>query len=127
MCPEADAWAGATLRTAPRGRAKNLSPFQQVEQLLFDFVIGRPLVYDAQRKKLNPVNKHVWELKTHDVRLIGWFPRKRCFVIVCGRLKSEIPHARLYTPCVSLVNWFRDQLDLDEPKAIMGVRYGDIL
>jgi hypothetical protein len=127
MAPEADTWVDGTLRLAPHGRSLRLSPYGQVEQLLFDFVIGRPLVYDAQRKKLNPVGLHVWELKTLDVRLIGWFPRKRHFIVVCGRLKTELLKASLYAPCINLVTLFRNTLDLDPPKTITGVRHDDVL
>lgn len=124
---EVYAWMEATLRLAPRDRGRDLLPYEQVDQLLFDFVIGRPLVYDVQRKKLEPITQHVWELKTEDVRLIGWFPRRKSFVIVCGRMKRELPNAKLYAPCIRHVVWFRDSLGLDEPRSVTGVRYNDVL
>ncbi len=117
----------ATLKLASRDRGRDLWPWEQVEQLLFDFVVGRPLSYDTQRKKLDPLTQHVWELKTEDVRLIGWFPRRKCFVAVCGRMKREIQRAKLYAPCINNVGWFRSQLGLDEPKSVVGMRYDDIL
>jgi len=104
-----------------------LFPYEQVDQILYDFVIGRPLVYDVQRNKLDPLTQHVWELKTEDVRLIGWFPRRKHFVVVCGRMKREIPRAALYKPCINHTVWFRDSLGLDDPRPVMGVRYDDIL
>jgi hypothetical protein len=124
---EVHAWIGATLRMAPRDRGRDLSPYEQVEQLLFDFVVGRPLVYDIQRKKLDPLTQHVWELKTEDVRLIGWFPRRKQYVVVCGRMKREIRHAKLYQPCIGHAVWFRASLGLDDPTPVTGVRFEDVL
>src|ERR1700690_2334695 len=71
FAPVAAVWMTATLWHAARDRSRNLSPFEQVDQLLYDFVVGRPLVYDSQRKKLDPYTQHVWEFKTHEVGLIG--------------------------------------------------------
>ena len=49
----------ATLKLASRDRGRDLWPWEQVEQLLFDFVVGRPLSYDTQRKKLDPLTQHI--------------------------------------------------------------------
>jgi hypothetical protein len=127
FAPEVDTWLRATLRRAVKDRSNNLSPYEQAEQLLYDFAIGRPMAYSVHYRKLDPIVQHIWELKTEDVRLIGWFPQKRHFVVVCGRLKREIPRAKLYGPCVECSIWFRSNLDLEEPKAITGVSHRDIL
>ena len=124
---EAHAWMEATLVSAPRDRRRDLLPYEQVDLLLYDFVIGRPLAYDQQRKKLDPLGQHVWELKTEDVRLIGWFPRRKSFVVVCGQMKRDLLKAKLYAPCIRHTVWFRENLDLDEPKSVTGVRHDDIL
>lgn len=125
--PEANAWMETTLAAARRDRGRDLWPLEQVEQLFYDFVIGRPLVYDQQRKKLDPIGQHVWELKTEDVRLIGWFPKKKNFVVVCGQMKRDLRNRKLYTPCILHTVWFRQNLDIDEPKSITGVHHDDIL
>jgi hypothetical protein len=127
LSPEAHAWIEETLVHAARDRGHDLRPYEQVHLLLYEFVIGRPLVYDQQRKKLDPLTQHIWELKTEDVRLIGWFPRKKNFVVVCGRMKKELPKANLYKACIQHAIWFRDILDIDTPKSVTGVRYDDIL
>lgn len=124
---EASAWMEATLVSERRDRGRDLTPYEQVDQMLYDFIIGRPLAYDQQRKKLDPLTQHVWELKTEDVRLIGWFPKRKNFVVVCGQMKRDLPKARLYGPCIRHTIWFRENLDLDEPKSVTGVRYNDIL
>lgn len=95
--------------------------------LLAEFAIGRPMAYSIDYRKLNPLGHHIWELKSVDVRLIGWFVRRATFVTVCGRLKREIKQAKCYTPCILNTAWFRGNLDLDEPKAITGVSHSDVL
>lgn len=124
---EAHNWSERTLISAPRDRSRNLSPFEQVDQLLHDFVIGRPMIYDQHRKMLDPFRLSVWELKTEDVRLIGWFPQKKNFVIVCGQMKKDLRQFSLYAPCICHTVWFRARLDLDEPKCVEGVRPSDVL
>jgi len=125
--PEARAWFEHTLMVAPSDRGKHLSPVEEADLLLTDFVIGRPMAYSLDYRKLDPLGHHVWELKTIDVRLIGWFPRKATFIAVCGRLKRELKRAGLYQPCILHTTWFRANLDLDEPRAITGVNHHDVL
>jgi hypothetical protein len=36
-----------------------------------------------------PGRDHVYEMRTTDVRLYGWFPRRRIFIAVCGALKAD--------------------------------------
>ena len=127
FAPEVNAWLQATLKRAAKDRNNNLFPYEQAEQLLYDFAIGRPMAYGQHYRKLDPLMQHIWELKTEDVRLIGWFAKRRHFVVVCGRLKKELPRAKLYTPCIQCSIWFRANLDLDQPKAVTGVSHRDVL
>lgn len=125
--PEFDTWLVTTLVNAPKDRNRNLRPFEQAEQILFDFAIGRPMAYGLHYRKLDPLAQHVWELKTEDVRLFGWFPQRAHFIAVCGSLKNAIRKARDYAPFIQKVIDFRTALELDEPKAITGVGHDDVL
>jgi hypothetical protein len=62
----------------------------------------------------------VWELKTADVRLFGWFHQFDCFVGVVIDLKYRVQEYKLYSGYMGEVIRFRDNLDLDEPKFIPG-------
>jgi len=125
--PAAHVWCRTVLPGMARDRGRNETPFEQVEQVLFEFTVGRPMAYDVTYKKLDPLGQHVWELKTVDVRLIGWFARKGCFVIVCAEMKRQLRQARLYRPLIDATVAFRASLDLDPPKEITGVRHHDVL
>jgi hypothetical protein len=127
MTPEARAWCEHTLPALPNDRSRNLTPQEQVSQLLYDFVIGRPMVYNQGYKPLRPQTKNIWELRTTDVRLIGWFPRRATFVVVCARPKQELREGSLYTPCVNHSEWFGNNLDLDPPKFLVGKTANDVL
>jgi len=125
--PELDTWLYDVLRIASRDRGRDLTPFEQTEQIFYDFVIGRPMAYSIHIRQLDPLRQHVWELKTTDVRILGWFPKKAHFVAVCGALKKVIPRAKHYAPLINSVVDFRATLDLDEPKSIEGATLNVVL
>ncbi len=124
---EADAWIANTLISAQSDHGNNRSPFEQVEAMLHEFIVRKVIAYGSRYHPLDPIGHYVWELKTPDVRLIGWFARRGVFVVVCGRLKCELKPAKLVSPCVNNVVWFRNQLDLDVPKWIVGASSNAVL
>jgi len=121
-----DIWLGTILKAAPRDRGRDLNPHEQVEDLLYGFITGRPMTYGYHYKPLSALPQKdasegsVWELRTTDVRLIGWFPRRATFLAVCGCLKKDIASAKLYKPYIIETRKFRDEIDIDPPKAIVG-------
>lgn len=127
FAPEFDAWLGETLSGCASLSGRNRTPYEQTEQILYEFVVGRRLAYGSGYHPLDPLSAHVWELKTPDVRLFGWFPKRCHLVVVCGELKENLRKISDYTPHVGKVVAFRDALDLDEPKAVTGVRQNDVL
>jgi hypothetical protein len=127
FAPEFDEWLGMVLWPLAPTRGHQLSPFEQAEQILYEFVVGMPMAYSVHYRKLEPLAAHVWELKTRDVRLFGWFAKKAVIVLVCGELKEKLTIGRNYKPYVGKVVAFRDALDLDPPKAITGVRHDEVL
>ena len=127
FAPAFDEWLDEVLWPIGRYRGRDLTPFEQAEQILYEFVVGLPLAYSFHYRKLEPISLHVWELKTTDVRLFGWFPQKAVIVLVAGTLKENVRNFKDYTPFVQKVVAFRDALDLDEPKAITGVNRNEVL
>jgi hypothetical protein len=127
FAPDFDDWLAQTLAGLGRRHGRNRTPHEQAEQILYDFIIGRRLAYGSSYHPLDPLASHVWEFKTPDIRLFGWFPRRRHFVIVCGELKDNLKKRADYAPYIAGVVAFRDGLDLDEPKAVTGVRQDEVL
>jgi hypothetical protein len=68
----------------------------------------------------NHLRDGIWELKTPDLRLFGWFHVKDCFI--CGALDTafNVKNSNLYKGYANEVGHFRDELPLDEPKYLTG-------
>jgi hypothetical protein len=124
--PSFDVWYANELKAAAKVRGRNLSPFDQVEQFFYDFIIGAPLVYSVDDRKLEPLGLHIWELKPLDVRIFGWVARKGHFIAVAGELKAKLVPSGLYKPFIEGVVNYRNSLPLDEPKSITGLQYSDV-
>lgn len=45
FAPDFDEWLAVTLYPLSAKRGRHLTPFEQAEQLLYEFVIGRPMAY----------------------------------------------------------------------------------
>lgn len=126
LAPAFDNVLDDTWRTMDCVRGSQLSPYEQIEQMFYELVIGRVMSYNVGFKKLDPVSASVWELKTRDVRIFGWFPARAHFVAVCAQLRSLMPNRADFSPFVDEVLAFRSALNLDEPKAITGTKYSDV-
>lgn len=95
-------------------------PDEQLSALVQEYASGAILTYEWQFKPLNPIGEGVWELKTADLRVFGWFPCKDCFVAVVADRKDRILEHGLYAGYRNTVAWFRRDLPLDEPKFVEG-------
>jgi hypothetical protein len=126
QAPEFVSWLANVLpHELPEG-GRISTPYEQVEQRLYEYCLGRPMTYDRDRKVLAPQHHYVWEIKTPDVRLFGWLPAPRHFIAVCGEMKARLAPNAKYKPFIDRVVAFRDNLDLDLPKFLTGVSPNDI-
>lgn len=96
------------------------SPVQQLDALVEIFCSGEALTIGRRFKTLNHLGAGVWELKTPDLRLFGWFPHKNCFLLVELDLTNKVKTHNLYAGYAGSVVRKRDGLDLDEPKYVTG-------
>ncbi len=103
------------------------SPGQQMDSLLEVFCSGETLAFGPQIKPLVHLSDGVWELKTPDLRLFGWFPHKDCFI--CGALDTafNVKSYNLYRGYAGEVARYRTQLDLNDPKFIPGDDPNDVV
>ncbi|TIP70341.1 MAG: hypothetical protein E5X53_28270 [Mesorhizobium sp.] len=125
--PHALKWLDQTLPAleAELGDGK-LSPIEQVDVLFHDFVSDEDFSYYERSHSMLPTNLGVWEMKTTDVRLFGWFPRKATFIIAECDTAFRCKNHNLYPGYRSSVVRRRNILDLDEPKFLTG-EYDDVL
>jgi hypothetical protein len=97
-----------------------VTPAQQIDALLEVFCSGETLTFGPQFKPLVHLKDGVWELKTPDIRLFGWFPIKDCFIGGALDLAFNVKNHNLYRGYAGEVAHYRGQLDLDDPKFVPG-------
>lgn len=103
---------------------KNQSPEMQVDALTHLFVAGEPLAFDTQFNVLRPCERSVWELKTPDVRVFGWFYEKDVFVAVVADDATFVKERNLYSGYRDEVVRFREKTGL---KCIEGDHPDDVV
>lgn len=96
------------------------SPLEQFVELVETFCSGKELAYEQRFHALRYRGGGMWELKTADLRVFGWFNCKDCFVAHCADTADRIKEHKLYHGYCGDVERFRNDLDLDEPKYIPG-------
>ncbi len=104
------------------------SPIEQVDALMATFCSGDPLAVGRAFKHLVFRDAFgIWELKTADVRLFGWFPQKDHFIASGCGLTQIIKEVKLYHGYSTKAQRDRKLLDLDEPKFIPGGNPDDVV
>ena len=103
------------------------SPLQQFDALLEVFCSGETLTFDRMFKPLTHIQDGVWELKSPDLRLFGWFPMKDCFVMGAMDTALKVKSHNLYVGYANMVAYRRNQLSLDHPKFIPGKDPNDVV
>jgi hypothetical protein len=98
-----------------------MSPIEQLDVLVGDFCAGHELTYKHHFKPLLHKLDGIWELKTADLRVFGWFPVKDHFLAVKADLADRVKISGLYNGYCGEVDRFRTALELDDPKHIQGI------
>lgn len=127
MSPRLRDWMAGVLPVLESSWRIELTPEEQVVALTDVFAAGEPLAFGTQFSPLHPIRKGVWELKTADVRIFGWFVRRDQFVAVVADDATRIKQIGLYAGYVGEAVRFREQLDLDEPKFVHGDDPNDVV
>ena len=95
------------------------SPLQQLDALVEIFSSGESLTIGTRLKTLNHLGEGVWELKTPDLRLFGWFNVRDSFIITEIDLTHRVKMYNLYAGYAGQVVRKRTQLELNEPKSVL--------
>lgn len=105
-----------------------LSPIEQFDELTHRFVTGATLDYPRQFNILRRTSREgVWELKSGDIRMFGWFPVKDSFICCDVANANVVKAGRQYASYCEQVWFYRDQLDLDDPKFLTGEEPEDVV
>jgi hypothetical protein len=103
------------------------TPEEQLYALVELYVVGERLNLGEMYKPLHPHADGVWELRTTDTRLFGWFHRKDCLIVVFADETERIHKYSLHASYRNEIVRLRNALDLDEPKFVAGVEEDDVL
>lgn len=113
-------WLRDTIPTMVSRVGAEDTPEEQVYGLLELYAAGDSLIFGEMYKPLYPHKEGVWEFKTIDVRIFGWFHRRDCFIGVFANDATFIHDHRLHHGYINEVIRLRRELDLDEPKFVEG-------
>ncbi len=125
--PEYEAWIGDVLNLYAGTGRKKITPSDEVYSLSIDFILGRPMAYNVDLKKLDPIGHCVWEMKTAEVRVFGYFYLKKIFIAHHGEMKDYLKKRRCYAPHVQRVVEYMKSVGLDPPPCLTATRLSDVL
>ena len=94
--PDFIRWLDEGLRPMTSTLRADDTPLEQVYAMLADYVEGWPINVGRRFKTMRPSEAGVWELRTADVRIFGWFVTKDVFVAAFGNDASFIKDHDLY-------------------------------
>ena len=126
--PSFVAWLQEVLDGAePPLRLGDASIAEQIDDLFYSFLSGEPLIFTRQFRVVRTEENAVWELKTPDVRIFGWFMAKDCFVAVFGNWADTIKNHDLYRGYRISIRRLRRELGIDTTLCVKGVAPDDVL
>lgn len=104
-----------------------LQPDEQLDDLTHMFCSGKALPVGHRFKCLTHLGDGIWELKTADLRVFGWFYRKDVFIACDGVDKETVKRHNSYAGYSKQAVRFRDALDLDGMQFISGSNPDDVV
>lgn len=123
LLPRAKAWLDTHLSGLENDgfNGGSKTPEEQLYILFNRFISGcEVLDPDLPPKQMQPVPSPVWELRTSDLRVFGWFCQHGTFIASAVNTKDRCVSHNLYagyrTQCKNDIA----NLDLDPPKFLMG-------
>lgn len=120
-------WIEQALPSAESVWPIETSPLEQLAILMETFCSGEPLEVGRGFHILHPPRHGVWELKTPDLRLFGWFHRRDCFIAGAIDLADRIKQFNLYAGYVNQTVRLRASLQLDPPEFIASSNPNDVV
>lgn len=105
----------------------HMSAAEQLDELFHAFVSGAPLLHNRQFRTIRAEDNAVWELKTVDLRIFGWFMARDCFAAVFGNWADTIKDHDLYRGYRIAIRRLRRELGIDADLCVKGSNPHDVL
>ena len=99
----------------------------QISMELTNFIDGKCLAYGSDIRCLELIENGVWELKTPDLRIFGWFPHKNYFIAHFGIEKSNLKKFSDYKPYLDIVIKYRASLSVPLSCYIAGAKIQNVV
>lgn len=112
---------------APPRPLSHMSAAEQIDDLFYAFSSGAPMIFNRQFRAIRLEDHAVWELKTPDIRIFGWFMAKDCFVAVFGNWADIIKDHDLYRGYRIAIRRLRRELGIDATLCVKGSAPDDVL
>jgi hypothetical protein len=126
--PQFVGWLREVLDGAqPSRRLVQASAAEQLDDLFHSFLRGDRLVFTRQFRVIRAEENAVWELKTPDLRIFGWFMAKDCFVAVFGNWADTIKDHDLYRGYRIAIRRLRRELGIDASLCVRGNSPDDVV
>jgi hypothetical protein len=121
VAPRLKAWIENDLPMLESTWKIELSLQEQLQAFIEEvFCPGESLTYNWQFKPLTHIHDGIWELKTADLRIFGWFFVRDCFIGSAANQTDTIKRLHLYRAYAEEAVRLRNSLDLDNPKFVPG-------
>jgi hypothetical protein len=111
----------------PKIRLGDTTPAEQIDHLFHLYLTGRPLVPMRQFRSIRAEDNAVWELKTPDIRIFGWFLKRDCFVGVFGDWADQVKDHDLYRGYRIAIRRLRRELGVDDSLCVKGILPSDVI
>jgi hypothetical protein len=106
----------------------SLSALEQVANLFGRYLRDRPLVLSSPISPIRHLERAIWELKTLDVRVFGWFASKDTMIIDAGCDVKLLKSGKLnYSGFINQTEYVRKTLGFAPADYIQGTQPHDIL
>ncbi len=127
LLPRAVKWLSEVLPNAESDWNIQEMPREQLDALFYEFCVGKSLQVGTRFKSLTHLGEGIWQLKTADLRLFGWFSQKDHFVVCDCDMATRVKRSDLYKGYCQQAVRFRNSLDLNKPKFVSGNNPDDVI
>jgi hypothetical protein len=127
LAPTLTDWLNDDLQGLVAGRGRDLSPYEQVYAIFTEYVYESGFSGVGDFVNIIPQSQGVYEMKTTDVRIFGWFYRPCQFVAVVGDLKKNLIGTNLVSTHRKTVTGFRKSFHLDKPEFVRNQHVRELL
>jgi hypothetical protein len=120
LSPDLRLWLEKDLPNLEATWSTEIDPTQQLDALVEEYCSGCTLYYGPQFHPIRHVQDGIWELKTPDLRIFGFFHVRDCFIGWRAGHTDFIKKHDLYYGFAGETAGFRARLNLNDPKFVPG-------